>query len=331
MRARLIAIAFLLGCGGGGVDVSTNQDNVCGEVAKVACHNLYQCCAEGEIERFLSVSDPRTEDECREDVTRSCARSIASLDFAIDQKHVRFDAKIMNDCLDAMVAPSDTCATIASALPWTAACMNSAWIGVVADGDACLSTAECGSKNSFCSAGQKCVARPSEGQPCGTGCATGLFCSAGTCRTQLDTGGACTSAIQCRDGLFCDLAAVPSACAPRHAAGEACTSNAACTSTQCNPGTCAGTGSTCFADSGCIGQCANGNGSCTLDSQCAAGTCSLTPTTTCFSTAGCTGVGNVCVFPVRCIPGDCVGDVVCADRHLTVDYCQAALNDLPVP
>lgn len=337
MRAQLISIAILLGygCGGDGVDINADQNNVCDEVAKVACHNLYQCCAEGEIEEFLNVSDPRSEEECREDVSRMCARSIASLDFGIDQKHVRFDSKIMNDCLEALIAPSDTCATIASSLPWTEACMNSAWIGLVDNGGACLSTGECASKDSFCGAGQTCLARPGDGQPCNfaagaTGCATGLFCAGGTtCRSQLAAGGACTSSTQCLEGLFCDLAAVPSVCAAKRALGEACTSSAACTSSQCNPGTCAGTSQTCFSNSGCTGRCADDNSACTTDSNCATGTCSVGGTA-CF-TAGACGAGGVCVFPVVCNPGSCVGSVVCGERHLTVDYCQGALDDLPVP
>jgi hypothetical protein len=134
---------------------------------------------------------------------------------------------------------------------------------------------------------------------------------------------------QCREGLFCDQAAVPAACAPRRAPGEACTSSAACTSNQCNPGTCASTGQGCFVDASCSGQCADDNSACFTDGQCALGTCSGT-TTLCATQATC-AVGSTCVFPVRCNPGDCVGDIVCADRHLVVDYCQAALNNLPVP
>jgi hypothetical protein len=42
-------------------------------------------------------------------------------------------------------------------------------------------------------------------------------------------------------------------------------------------------------------------------------------------------VGTTCVFPVKCNPAACVGDVVCAESHVTVDYCQGAINDLPVP
>jgi len=330
MRARLLAIVFLLGCGGSGVDINSNQDNVCDQVADVACHNLYQCCAEGEIEKFLAVSDPRTEDECRVDVSRRCTRSIAALDFGISQKHLKFDAKTMNECLDALVAPSDTCATIESALPWTDACMTSAWIGLVDNGAACLTTAECASKDSFCGAGQTCIALPGDGQPCSAfGCASGTFCSAGTCRAQGGPGAACTSSIQCVKGLFCDVAAAPAACAPLRAPGEACTSSAACTSNHCNPGTCSDSSANCFSSNDCLGRCPVTGFTCTNDGNCGAGTC-MTGGATCFTPTGC-GVGNTCIFPVACNHPTCAGDIVCGESHVTVDYCQGALNDLPVP
>lgn len=332
MRAQLMAIAFLLGCGGGGVDISTDQNNVCDQVAEVACHNAYQCCSEGEIERFLNVTDPRTEDECRSDISRRCVRQIAALDYGIDQKHVRFDSKLMNDCLNSLVAPGDTCATLASALPWTEACMNSAWIGLVEDSGACLSSAECASKDSFCGSNQTCIARPTEGQPCGAGCASGFFCATatGTCRAKAAAGGACTSSLGCAEGLFCDT--VAAACAPLRAPGETCTNSAACTSAQCNPGTCAGSTTTCFTSSACTGVCANSTTTCLTDSACSggAGTCSLAPAIACSTLTPCAAANGTCVFPIKCNQPACVGNV-CADKHLVVDYCQAALTNLPVP
>src|SRR5262249_55069248 len=107
MRISYVVIAaFVVGCGGGsGVSIDANQDNVCGEIAEVACHNMYQCCSEGEIETFLRVSDPRTEDQCRDDLTRLCKRSIANLDDGISAGRVKFDGNIMNHCLEALVAP----------------------------------------------------------------------------------------------------------------------------------------------------------------------------------------------------------------------------------
>ncbi len=332
MRARLIAIAFLFGCGDSGVDISTNQDNVCDQVAEVACHNLYQCCSEGEIEKFLAVSDPRTESECRVDFSRRCARSIASLDFGISQKHLKFDSKTMNKCLDALLAPSSTCATIESALPWTDACMNDAWVGLVDDGGDCLSKIECASKDSFCSGSQKCTALPGDGQPCSPfGCATGTSCSVGTCRAQLAAGGACTSSVQCLKGLFCDVSTAQPTCAALHAPGDACAGNGndSCVSTKCNLGTCAGSSQMCSTSNNCLGTCGTGTATCTADSQCSVGTCSVGGLT-CFSQSGCIDPGSVCVFPVKCNRAACVG-AVCAESHVVVDYCQGAINDLPVP
>ena len=331
MRVQLIAIAFVLGCGGSdGVDVSTTQDNVCDEVAEVACHNLYQCCSEGEIEQFLNVSDPRSEGECRDDLRRTCARSIAVFDFGIQQKHIRFDATIMNDCLNAVLAPDQTCATIASVLPWTEACLDSAWVGIVDNGGACLGTFECASKDSVCGANETCTALPDEGKPCGQfGCASGFFCSAGTCHAQLAPGGACASSIQCTKGSFCDFAVAPSVCAELRAPGQACASDAACASNDCIPGTCATTGLSCFSDAGCSGTCPGTGISCTTDATCGTGTCSV-GATACFVAGACGGTG-VCVFPVQCNLGTCLGDVVCAERHLLVDYCRGALDELPLP
>ena len=146
----------LVGCGGdGGVNIDSDADNVCGEIAEVACHNLYQCCAEGEIEDFLGVSEPRTELQCREDVERICERRAGTLQFSIQEGRVRFDAGIMNACLEALVAPDDTCSTVVMRLPWTEACMNSAFVGTVMPDQACLFSHECaGGVDAFCAPNQ---------------------------------------------------------------------------------------------------------------------------------------------------------------------------------
>ncbi|HWU87006.1 MAG TPA: hypothetical protein VN253_07015 [Kofleriaceae bacterium] len=318
-------------CGGDGLDISTSASNVCSEVAKVACHNLYQCCSEGEIERFLNVSDPRTEPQCQEDVRRQCERSIVRFDAAIDGKRVRFDSSTMNHCLEALVAPSDTCATVDSVLPWTEACMNNAWVGLVADGSQCFAGFECASGDSVCASSQTCTPKPTAGQPCGAlGCASGSFCQAGMCRAQLGEGQQCASQIQCLNGLFCDFTAAAPVCAAVHDGGLPCTSNNACKSNQCIPGTCSGSTQSCFTNGNCASRCANNNNTCFQDRDCAPGQCSLTATA-CTIPTDCIGAGNTCVFPVRCNPGTCVGTPVCSEPQVVADYCQAALNDLPVP
>ena len=42
------------------------------------------------------------------------------------------------------------------------------------------------------------------------------------------------------------------------------------------------------------------------------------------------GIGDVCNFPVRCVPQTCQGDIVCEDNYLRVDYCTGALSNLPI-
>ena len=130
--------------------------------------------------------------------------------------------------------------------------------------------------------------------------------------------------------LFCDFGVAPSVCAALRQPGEPCTGNASCVSGQCNPGTCAGSTSTCFTDSQCNGRCADDGSTCFNDGQCATGHCSIS-NNPCTTPTQCTGVGETCIFPVKCNPGDCVGSIVCADRHLVIDYCQAALGALPFP
>ena len=189
MRIFAVCLVMAVGCGGGNSrpSVSSTQDNVCGEIAKVACFNLYSCCSESDIEKALGVSDPRTEDECKTDVERLCDPQLAQLNFSLKNNRVRFDAKAMNSCLSAIEAPDGTCAMVSTMLPWTAACMNSAWVGITADGAACNFSYECG-MDSTCSASAVCTPKPTSGQPCGNGCASGLYCNLGTCAPQVGAG-----------------------------------------------------------------------------------------------------------------------------------------------
>lgn len=329
-----IAITYLLvaGCGGDGLDINANQDNVCSEIAKVACHNMYQCCSEAEIEDFLGVSEPRTEEQCHFDVTVICERNLATLDWSIAEGRASFDAAVMNACLDALVAPEGICASVESALPWAEACMNAAWVGTVADGGECYYSYECAGADSYCNAGRTCASLPGDGQPCSPqGCASGLFCNAGTCDALLTAGSPCTSNFQCDAGLFCDFDAVTPVCAALRAPGDACTSNSMCASFQCLPGTCSGTNQTCYANDDCFGHCEDDNSFCFDASDCGNGTCSVN-NVPCQSDFDCTGgVGDVCNFTTLCLPAECLGDPVCGEAFFTVDYCDDALVALPLP
>src|SRR5579871_3329720 len=142
MRGVLVASLLLAACGGK-PSVSTNQSNVCDQLAAVACYDLYQCCAESQIERFLGVQDPRTEDQCKDDLRRACEQRVGIVNASIAAGRAKFDSGVMDGCLKALIAPDNTCSTVDMMLPWTMACMSSAWVGTVAVGGMCLQPFEC--------------------------------------------------------------------------------------------------------------------------------------------------------------------------------------------
>jgi hypothetical protein len=318
------------GCSGGGVDISTSASNVCDEIAEVACHNMYQCCTEGEIEDFLNVSEPRTEPQCRVDLTRACERASLTLNDSLVAGRVRFEPERMNSCLDAIVAPDDSCGMIVATLPWKEACMESAFVGTVEIGGSCLFAHDCaGAPDNFCAPNQKCAAKPTAGFPCGTGCASAFFCSAGICQPKLAAGAPCLSTSQCQQELFCDIGAPMPVCTAKQPGGSACTSSLGCASGQCIPGQCMGTSQSCFRDADCLSRCADDGSFCTTSANCSTGTCSVGGNL-CTSNLNCTAGGtDACVFPVLCLPGDCLGDPICTSQTLSVDYCDS-VQQLPI-
>jgi hypothetical protein len=329
-----VLLAVVAACGGDeGVSISADKDNFCSEIAEVACHNLYQCCTEGEIEDFLEVSEPRTEAQCRDDLAKSCERRAGTLNDSINAGRVAFNSDRMNACLNAIVAPAESCATVVAELPWEDACVDTAWVGTVGTGGACFFAHDCaGSPDSFCGPNQKCAARPIAGFPCGTGCASDFYCGTnGICAAKVPAGAPCQSASQCDDDLFCDFEALPApVCTARLPGGEACTSSNNCESGSCIPGQCMGTGGTCFNDLQCDSRCADDGSFCSTSAQCASGTCSVGGNL-CSDESQCAAtVDDTCVFPVLCLPGDCIGDPVCTAETITVDYCTGALSQLPL-
>jgi hypothetical protein len=333
--ACLIGISCLVAaCGddGASVSIGATEDNYCNEIAEVACSNLYNCCTEGEIEEYLSVSEPRSEAQCREDLRRACERSSSALDDSLAAGRVTLDTAKLDACLEALIAPSDTCATVVAELPWSEVCEGSPWSGTVLPEGSCFFNHDCaGAPDAFCAPNQKCAAKPTAGFPCGTGCASDFYCSSGICQARLTAGAPCTSSTQCGEDLFCDLEADPMpVCAMPQSGGAACTTNQGCVSGTCIPGQCMGTTQSCYRDMDCGSRCADDGSSCTTSAQCASGTCQVGGNL-CSSDANCTaGVGDTCVFPVLCLPGECIGDPVCTADTLTVDYCTGALSQLPL-
>jgi hypothetical protein len=356
MRLALISVLGIVAgaCGDDSVNIGSNQDNFCDQMAAVACHDLYQCCTESEIESRLQVSDPRTELQCREDLGRKCERLAPDVRDSIKAGRVTFDAAKLDACLQAVLAPSDRCSEIAATpqmIPWIEVCssLNVPWVGTVAVGGACVFQFDCaGAPDTFCGPDLKCKMKPTAGFPCNTftnPCASAYYCQASTntCAPKLAVGAACLPGTQCDKDLFCDskgtIDTSDDVCAPKGAGGASCTAtssttaNAACISGQCNPGTCTGTAFSCYSNSQCGGRCSLSNASCTATypdcnpsgGQCSGNAMSCTNDTTCANAAA-----GTCLFTQTCMPTECVGDVVCTSTAVAADYCIAP-SALPSP
>jgi len=331
MRLALCAVAVLVGCNDGTVKVDTTQDNFCEQIADVACHNMYQCCTEHEIESALRVTDPRTELQCRDDLRVSCERASADIQDSLQAGRVTFDAMRLNECLNSIVSPKETCADVVTELPWKETCKDSAFVGTVAIGGACFFDFDCtGAPDNFCAANQKCTAKPTAGLPCGTGCASAYYCgTGGLCAPKLGAGAMCTTTSQCAMDLYCDTNQVPAVCAAKQPGGAACSSSLGCVSGECIPGQCMGTTQTCYKDTECTSHCAGTTTFCSTSSNCSTGTCSVGGNLCSSNTSCIAGGGDTCVFPIQCVPGDCLGEPVCTNATITVDYC-AAVSAIPV-
>lgn len=336
-----LLVGLLAGCQDG-ISVDATADTFCDEYAEVACHNMYQCCTEEDIESNLGVTEPRTEAQCREDKKRECVRGSAELRDSLDAGRVTFNADAFNNCLDALLAPDGSCAMYVDKYPWTDACKEQPWVGTVAVGGACFFNHDCAGapKSAVCGPDQKCAALPVGGFPCMNGaCAEDFFCGTGSiCQAKLAEGTPCTSDFECQDELFCDPDATPApACASRKAGGEACTGDQSCLSGDCVPGQCRMTGTSCYTDDQCFARCADDNGFCDvgMDWECnTSGHCDQVVSVTCSgSTADdqcvTAAAGTKCVFNVACVPGECVGDPVCTAPLYLADYCLTGMGLVP--
>lgn len=324
---RAFSICILLAAASCDDDLDVTAENVHVAMAKIACSNMYQCCSLGEIEDILGIGHPRTQDECVADLSKILARRIDPLNRAIAQGRMHFDAERMKDCLEARVAPSDSCTAEADVLPWAEACMGSAWIGETPEGGPCSSSLECLS-TSFCSSSLVCTPFAQNGEACMTRrCGSDLFCDGAVCQTRRTIGTECTSSSQCQPDLFCDIEAVVPRCLPINGPAEACSADSGCTSGTCLPGACSDTGVSCTRNSQCGGGvCSNSGKSCEFSSDCAPGTCTVSGLP-CSEFSLCPP-NDSCLIPDVCNTGTCEGNACAAEA---VDYCQDTLDDLPVP
>jgi len=344
MRVALIAVlGLVVGCGDDTVNVSTSDENFCSQIAEVICHNMYQCCTEAEIEGRLDVTEPRTELQCREDIEVRCDRGAADVRDSLKAGRATFDPNRLNDCLNAILAPTDVCAEVVTETPWKLACKDSPWVGTVATGGTCFFNIDCaGGVDSFCGPDQKCKAKPTAGFPCGSGCASDFYCAPNaTCAAKVALGGPCPTFNACQTDLYCDQNGTPfivtdDVCAAKGGGGVACNTDNGCISNDCVPGQCQGQSAsfTCFSDLDCDGHCGDDGSFCDADSDCGFGTCQVSGAT-CSEFSPCQMTTpydstNICHYTVQCLPGDCIGDPVCTAQTLIADYC-SSVSFVPSP
>lgn len=314
MQHRLVLVAFVIGCGGGGVSIDDLPD----ELEDAQCDRAVAC---------ESIQD-RATCENAVDFDDEDYRAIKA---AIDDGTIEYDADKAGECVDAFGGGDCEFAGFQDEDP-----CEDIFTGTVATGGACVIDLQCANagecvidescdSETMCCTGV-CMGSTTEspvGGPCGDDlhvCVAGSFCAAGTgtgpgtCTAPVTTeGAACEEIDGCVNPLYCNLSftsgqgtckrppgrgaacnrmdllpcsdsrdfcdTATSTCLPRVAAGGACSAALPCVAyASCEAGT-------CVADIPAGGACGTTGPDCAGSLECISGTCALPP------------VGMTCMLP----------------------------------
>jgi hypothetical protein len=304
--------------------VKVTETNLCSAIADVACYNMFRCCTGAQIEEALGLTQSTTVEECQRDVKLRCKENLAAVFWSVARTATTINAQAYKACLDAVIAPKETCFLHQSVLPWEGLCDPSLLIqGRLGAGLACYYDHEC-LINHYCAPDNKCRALPTAGQPCPQFiCASGLFCNwqTGNCESLRGIGQVCDSSDECAENLFCDHNQTDPSCQSQRGVGAACAGDYECASGYCVPGIC-NDGSGCFVDGDCTGLCVGTTDTCYDQTDCE-GTCSVYGGI-CYSEYDCDYTnGEVCNQP-EC-QATCNGSPVCGEQYRVIDYCEDAL------
>jgi len=334
--------------GGGGLKVKIDNDNLCSEIARIACHNMFRCCEGQEIEGKLGLEQSKTEDDCRKDLELECKNTHARLLYALEAGTAALNVDFANQCFNAIVAPDGVCFLYTSDPAHLEPCQEDMIDGLLDEGDECLPelTFECGD-NAWCAKNRQCMSLPATGDPCGPDnrCADDLYCGQDgekgrICMMVKDTGEECESDAECGKGSYCSHE-VPEApeCARKKDDGSECTGNNDCESNNCVPGVC-DDGSECYGEK-CSGTCDIPAGlECKKDEDCG-GNCSISgrpceDNYDCWEPYDDAGTGDAgtdaggnyldeCIHNECQGQGDCHGTPECATNYMMIDYCDLGL------
>lgn len=213
---RVVVLATAAGCGA--PSIHTTVENLCDQVAAVACYDMYQCCTPDAIETLLDTTTPPTEAACRETMKMRCISATAPERLLVARGDTVFDGPAMDRCLEALVV-GDSCVTAGDSPPWLEACRTSPWLGTHMTNDSCTTTFDCGRDS---------------------------FCDGGICILRGGTGTTCASSDACMSGFGCDV--VIGECILQGELGRFCGGDDTCASGKCALGVCAGAGFACSHD-----------------------------------------------------------------------------------
>lgn len=330
------SLALVSACsddGSGTPTAKVTATNVCTEIARVLCHNLFSCCTGAQIEQLLGDEISTDQKGCLRDMALKCESAYFRQLDAMERDTVELDTQRATDCLNALVAERDHCFNDEVEKPWTQACNESSmFTGKLDAGADCYGDYEC-KPDSFCAPSRKCVKLPVADEECEQGrCAEGLYCAdpdsssedyVRRCKALAQKDEACgDEAGVCAEGLYCDTDADEPTCEALKKAGETCDANAHCETGSCTPGTCASSGESCYRDDQCQGVCEGTDDTCWGDSSCM-GRCSESGGE-CYTEYSCDGENETC-DPVSCIQV-CEGERVCVEQLQKVDFCSEPIG-----
>ncbi len=255
--------------------------------------------------------------------TAQCGRVVHSEFHVLNESNTQYP--FPQEC-PSISAPTPSCTAVGGTCSSSLNCCSQDCSGGV-----CISAA-CAANGAACSAASGC---------CSGVCTAGACVAAPSC---LATGATCSTTTQCCGGEKC----TGSKCAACGASGTSCTTGSQCCTGSCTgatgsktctaqAATCAGSFAACTQNSGCCGGacnsgvcCLGGGGGCSKNSQCCDGSCingscGALPSSTCATSADCSGggtcangkcctsVGNTCVQNSDCCNGSCAGNVCCGN------------------
>lgn len=245
MRARTLAssslrrLAFgaaIFGFGGLGCGADTTVDSYHDyrlRQAQALCEQQFRCCGR----------------QCSTSADATFNKSIKSVEFAITQGLVTFNAAQAKACLDATNAVYTDCNQYVATVDTLAA--SRACTGII-QGALPLGTA-CSTSTDYCAPNTYCVTDTSLKPP------------QARCRRMLNIGDPCDGTVRCQTGSYCDTAStkVCTASMQSGSSGDPCSDTLPC-----------GGALLCLPSSTC-GLPQDGGQPCTADEQCISGRCAI--------------------------------------------------------